>query len=244
MLEKMLAFLNERVSAGDIYVWGGSGQTTITESWIRQKEATCDHGANADRAIAAWQKRKAKNSIPFRAYDCSGLVSAALVLVGLLTKRQNCDGLWARCTKITTPRNGALLFRVNKDNVQDETHVGFYFNGYQYHAKGRGPGVVKERYDPDYWYEIGWFKGMAEDSSPDVPEPPQDDKTTVVLALGTVYVRTGNGKQFSIIGTTSKGERLEYLGTEAADPKWHRVAFRGQPGWISSNTKYTRLVER
>ena len=250
MLGKILAFLEERVASGDIYVWGGSGQTHITESWIREKESSCERGAYADRAVAAWKKRKAKNNNPFRAYDCSGFVSAALILVGLRKSRTNCDGLWARCDRLTSPKNGALLFRQNASDSEDETHVGFYFNGYQYHARGRDDGVKKERYSRSYWHKIGWYKGVAEDSLPDVPEPPQDEKNAYVLALGTVNVRSGNGTRdksgltVGIIGTTKKGERLDYLDTEAEKPKWHRVIFRGRAGWISSNPKYTRVVTK
>ena len=93
----------------------------------------------------------------FRAYDCSGYVSAALIAGGALDKRRDCDGLYAMCGDLDAPRDGALLFRVNSENANDETHVGIYFNGYQYHSKGRESGVVKERYDAGYWAKIAWM---------------------------------------------------------------------------------------
>lgn len=163
-LEKIHSFLEERVAAGDIYVWGGSGQkcSSITEAWIRQKEARNNNGAHTEEALETWANRVAAGFRNFRAYDCSGYASAALIIAQLLDGRRDCDGLWAHCAKIERPKDGALLFRVNKNDPNDETHVGFYFGGYQYHAKGRAEGVVKEKYKASYWSKIGWFKGMPE----------------------------------------------------------------------------------
>lgn len=160
-LQTILNFLETEVDNGSIYVWGGNGQSNITEAWIRSRESRNQGGANADRAVATWRRRKAAGFTKIRAWDCSGLVSGALISIGLMDGRRDCDGLWARCDRITAPVSGCLLFRVNSSNSEDETHVGFYFNGYQYHAKGRDVGVVKEKYSAKYWHKIGWFKTLA-----------------------------------------------------------------------------------
>lgn len=157
-LQTILNFLETEVDNGSIYVWGAEGQSNITERWIRSSETSTE---NANRAITLWEKNLARGCTKIRAFDCSGLVSCAMILIGLMTGRRDCDGLWSRCDRITAPVNGALLFRVNSSNSEDETHVGFYFNGYQYHAKGRDVGVVKEKYSTKYWHKIGWFKTLA-----------------------------------------------------------------------------------
>ena len=102
MLQRLWDFLKERVAAGDIYVWGGSGKlaAAITEAWIRAKEADCNGGSYADRAVKTWRKRVASGLSAFRAYDCSGLVSAGLKLLGIIVDRLNCDGLWDLCDQI------------------------------------------------------------------------------------------------------------------------------------------------
>ena len=64
-----------------------------------------------------------------------------------------------------------------------------------------------------------------------------------VVSIGTLNVRNGNGTTFTSIGKTKNGERLEYLDREAEKPNWYRVIFRGTPAWVTSKSRYTRLVE-
>jgi hypothetical protein len=161
MLDAFLKYLE--MCVGDIYVWGAAGQTDISEKWIRSREKSEEH---AQAAINLWNKRKSEGRNPIRAFDCSGYVSKALMSIGVLEGRRDCDNLYIRCTRIDTPKNGALLFRVNSSDPNDETHVGVYFNGYQYHSKGRAYGVVKEPYDPSYWKKIAWFKKLVEEPEP------------------------------------------------------------------------------
>ena len=60
-LTKILNFCEQEVDNGSIYVWAASGQkgTSVTEAWIRGKEARNNGGANADRAVRMWKKRMA-----------------------------------------------------------------------------------------------------------------------------------------------------------------------------------------
>lgn len=163
-LDQMLALCEEQVRNHSCYVWGASGElgAKVTESWIRGKEARCNGGANADRAVAAWEEQLAAGNDLFRVFDCSGFVSWVLSRVGVFSGRRDCDGLWSLSTELDAPENGALLFRVSKTNSEDETHVGLYFNGYQYHAKGRDDGVVKEKYSAKYWAKCARFKALAQ----------------------------------------------------------------------------------
>lgn len=157
IIEKIVSLLDDCLANGDIYVWGARGQDNITDGWIRSRETSVDY---ANRAIALLNKRKAEGHMNPRAFDCSGLISWLFMAVGLMTSRRDCDGIWALCTQISAPKDGALLFRVSSTNSNDETHIGFYYKGYQYHAKGRDYGVVKEKYKASYWHKIGWFKKM------------------------------------------------------------------------------------
>jgi hypothetical protein len=153
---------DECVDNDSAYVWAMEGQLgiNVTEAFIRKMEQRCDEGSNADRAVDAWRARIESGNTKFRVGDCSGAVSFILNTCGVIAGRRNCDRLWDLCNRIYEPRDGAFLFRVNKKNAEDETHVGMYFDGFQYHSKGRDAGWVREPYDPDYWHKIGWFKAL------------------------------------------------------------------------------------
>ena len=241
-LNKVLAFCEERVKARDIYVWGGSGKkaASITEAWIRKQESTNKNGEHADQAVKTWLSRVAAGLRAFRAYDCSGYVSAALMAGGALDKRRDCDGLYAMCGDLESPRNGALLFRVNPDNAEDETHVGIYFNGYQYHAKGREDGVVKERYNASYWAKIAWIETL-DASGTEVAEVEAQPGTDYVQITGAVNVRTPAGKGNKII-YIAHDEQLPCTGIDPLT-KWFAVETPNGPGFVSCDIpRYAKLV--
>lgn len=169
--------LSLQVANHSIYVWGGSGNLCkdVDEAWIRKKESRCDGGKHADDAVAAWEAVMAS---PYanvaRCFDCSGYVSYCLTKIGALDRRTDCDGLYAKCNPTKELKNGTLLFRVNSSDPNDETHVGVYFNGYQFHSKGRKYGVVREKFSKNYWYKYGWFKKLIDDQPSPEPEPTPD----------------------------------------------------------------------
>lgn len=162
LLDTILNLCDEQVKNGSLFVWASSGElgTKVSEATIRKREARSNGGAHADRAVEMWEKRLSQGNTVFRIFDCSGFVSWILSQAKVFSGRRDCDGLWSLCARLDKPTNGALLFRVNSDNSEDETHVGLYFNGYQYHAKGRDYGVVKEKYKASSWQKIGWFKAI------------------------------------------------------------------------------------
>lgn len=233
-----------------IFVWGGSGQLckNVNEAWIRKKEANNEGGKHADDAVAAW---KAVMASPYadvaRCFDCSGYVSYCLKQIGILKDRTNCDGLYAKCEPTETVENGTLLFRVNPKDPNDETHVGMYFDGKQYHAKGRADGVVAEAYKSSYWTKIAWFKALERDEpqpEPPAPEPPEPTPTPKVYIKvhGSVRVREGNGVLTKKIKTV-KNCLLPYLGQTPESPYWYMTRVDDRDGYISSNPKYTEVIE-
>ena len=158
--------LDLQVNNHSIYIWAGSGTLAknVNEAWIRAKEARVNNGKYTADAIKEWRNvMKTKYADVARCFDCSGYVSWCLIEIGALDKRRDCDGLWSKCTPLSKPENGALLFRVNASNPNDETHVGVYFDGYQYHAKGRKDGVTKEKYKASFWAKCGWYKALDRD---------------------------------------------------------------------------------
>lgn len=162
VLEKMRDICETEVENGSIYVWAAGGELGISvdSAWIQKKENRCDGGANYLRAYGMWKARKDSGNTLFRCFDCSGFVSWILTKSGVFSGRRDCDGLWSLSNKLDEPINGALLFRQSSSNANDETHVGLYFDGYAYHAKGRDTGVVKERYSAKFWHKCAYFKAL------------------------------------------------------------------------------------
>lgn len=243
-LSDFIAAIEREVANHSIYVWGGSGQLckSVNEAWIRSKESRCQSGKYADMAVAEW--RTVMNS-PYknvaRCFDCSGYVSYCLMTAHALDKRRDCDGLYDRCKRIEKPENGCLLFRVNDSNPNDETHVGVYYNGYQYHAKGRAYGVVKEKYNASYWAKISWFKALPHEGPSPEPQP-EPQYAYEIKVHGSVNVRKENGVLHKKIATV-RNCRLPYLGQATESPYWYKTIVDGQEGYITSKPKYTEIVE-
>lgn len=188
----LINILQEQVSNHSIYVWSAAGQLckNINEKWIREREARNNGGSHADDAVAAWKEvMQSPYKSVARAFDCSGYVSWCLIQLKALDKRRDCDGLYSMCTPITLsdrPKDGTFLFRVNKDDHNDETHIGVYCSGYQFHAKGRKDKVVREKFKKSYWYKAGWYKYLEEEKPSPQPEP---TPTPTPTPTGYVFTR-------------------------------------------------------
>lgn len=241
MIDALIQAAKAEVENHSIYVWGGSGQLCceVSEAWIRAKEARNENGKHADEAVKAWEAVMAS---PYRdvarVFDCSGYVSWCLIQAGVLKRRTDCDGLYARCTEVYTPEDGCLLFRVNPKKPSDETHVGLYFGGKQYHAKGRKYGVVCERYNEREWQRIAWFKALKPDPQPDPKPEPTGAKIEVVGR--SVNVRNADSKKGKILFTAHRGDEFPFI--EIAPSGWYEIETKKGVGYITSLPRYTRLI--
>lgn len=235
MIEELLKAAQREVDNHSIYVWGGSGELCkdVTEAWIRRKES----GRQPEAAVKEWEAVMAS---PYRdvarCFDCSGYVSYCLKEVGALDRRRDCDGLFARSTEIYTPDDGCLLFRTNPTNPNDETHVGIYFNGKQYHAKGRAYGVIEEPYNERYWQKLAWFKGLKKDE-PEPPEPPTEQK---VLVKGkSVWVRDADSTKGKKLFVAHRGQSFELI--DIAPSGWYHIMTTYPDAYITNKPRYTEL---
>lgn len=156
--KKALAIvLLARERIGDIYVWGASGQSDLSDAAIKKR----DDAAGAARSIKFRDKQVRYGYTDLLAHDCSGFISWLLREAGVWDTRRDCDGLWSLCTEI--PRKdlipGDLVFRVSGGNASDETHVGLYIGrGMVIHAKGRDVGVMLEGINENgggWWHKCG-----------------------------------------------------------------------------------------
>ena len=168
-----------------------------------------------------------------RCFDCSGFVSWCLNKAGAFSGRTDCDGLFARSTEIYTPEDGCLLFRTNPAKPSDETHVGIYFNGMQYEARGRKDGVVCLPYNERYWQKLAWFKALKKDE----PEPPTEQK---VLVKGkSVWVRDADSTKGKKLFVAHKGQKYELI--DIAPSGWYHILTTFPDAYITNKERYTVL---
>ena len=230
MIQELLQAAQTEVDNHSIYVWGGSGQLCceVNEAWIRKME----RNGKPNEAVAEWEEVMAS---PYRdvarCFDCSGYVSYCLMKLGILNHRADCDGLFARCQEVYTPTDGTLLFRVNPANRRDETHVGIYFNGNQYHAKGRAYGVICEPYKASYWQKLAWFRALKPD------DPPAEGKVAVVG--GSVWVRNSDSTKGQKLFVAHKGDEFPLLGY--GESGWYKIETKFPESYITNKKRYTEL---
>ncbi len=147
---------------GDLYVWGGSGMTDLSDSAIQAKD---DESA---RAIAFREKQYKYGLSGLLGHDCSGFLSWLMREAGIWDDRRDCDGLWSLCDEVS--RNeliaGDFVFRNSSTNTEDETHIGLYLGaGKVIHDKGRDAGVIVEGINQggsSYWHKCGRCKLLYE----------------------------------------------------------------------------------
>ena len=235
MLQEFLQAAETEVANHSIYVWGGSGQLCceVSEAWIRAKE----RNGQPEAAVKEWKEVMAS---PYkdvaRCFDCSGYVSYCLMKLGILNHRTDCDGLFARCQEVYTPTDGTLLFRVNPANRRDETHVGIYFNGNQYHAKGRAYGVVCEPYKASYWQKLAWFRALK----PDEPPAPPSEKKVIVVG-GSVWVRNSDSTKGKKLFVAHKGDSFPLLGYGGSG--WYKIQTKFPESYITNKARYTKIEQ-
>lgn len=147
---------------GDIYVWGGSGMTDISDAAIKERDS------EYARAVKFRDKQYKYGFTGLMGHDCSGFISWLLREAKVWNDRRDCDKLWALCKEVSRANliPGDLVFRVSSTNSDDETHIGLYCGrGIVVHAKGRDVGVVLEGINQNgtsYWHKCGRFKLLYE----------------------------------------------------------------------------------
>ena len=237
MIEELLKAAQTEVENHSIYVWGASGQlcADVTENWIRAKEK----GRQPEAAVKEWET--VMNS-PYRdvarCFDCSGYVSWCLKQCGALDTRRDCDGLFARSTEIYSPEDGCLLFRVSPTNKNDETHVGIYYKGKQYHAKGRAVGVVCEDYKESYWQKLAWFKALKHDEPSTQPEPPVYSEKVLVNGK-SVWVRDSDSTKGKKLFVAHRGQSFELI--DIAPSGWYHIMTAYPDAYITNKPRYTEI---
>ena len=248
-----ILYLEEQVANHSGYVYGAQGQhgSQITEYWIRKmeqntggKKVNGKYCSYADLAVDFWKTQCAKGYGAVMAeYDCSGLGVFWLLANDVIATDRTAHGLYGMCEVVSSPKRGYWVFRVNDEGRA--THIGYCVSDSEViHAKGRCEGVVREKVGKigSYWHKVG--KPNCMDFEPE-PTPPTPTPKKYVHPKGNVRVRVGNGTAYKQIKpTATKNDYLPYLGQADEAPNWYKVMWQGQEGYISSNSRYTEVIEK
>ena len=237
-VNNFIKLLDAQVDTG-IYVWGGNGedlcQMADPVKWISGKE---DSAKDYKRVLQLYEKRCAAGKNPIRAFDCSGLIYWALSTLGIITKDINSRGLYSKCKKIdeTDLVRGDLVF-IYDDAACKIVHVGAYVgDGYVIDARGRDVGVVRTKLSSRKFNRFGRLPGVFIDH----PEIPEGWHVLQVVG-GRVHVRAGDNKYTKKLMTALRGEIYPIVGRGASG--WWEIEYTpGETGYISDDSKYTRVV--
>lgn len=238
-LSEFNPYLTEQL--GQPYVWGGQHLKLTPQNYvsvITKRETDEQHRADA---IAYCKAKFDKGATVLYAYDCSGLGMYYLQNVTkTLPHDLNANGMKGLCDAADAPKCGYWVFRLN--DLGRATHIGYMVSdGEVIHAKGRAYGVVRERFKASYWHWVGKPRCVDFEEPEPVPEP-VPEHGYVIKVRGSVRVRDGNGVLHKKIATV-KNCRLPYLGQADETPYWYMTIVNGKQGYITSNPKYTSIVE-
>ena len=163
---------------GQPYLKGGQGLplTAATLAWLRGRYGK-DPYVGADSLVGKV------------VFDCSGLVTRALITLGLATDNRSHNPQWYRAneTKIKYEQlqPGGLCLRVKA--IGGAYHIGVYEgSGNVIHAAGRSSGVIRT-HDAKQWEEYRRVKGVAP-AAPGTP-PPATKPETYVVVKGDSWIR-------------------------------------------------------
>lgn len=222
---------------GEPYLWGGQHTklTQTTYKAIINKKETSEE--NAERVIAYCKHLFDLGATELYAYDCSGLGMYFLQNEKhIFSHDLNANRMMQNCEIVDEPKCGYWVFRLNDGKA---THIGYMVTDTEViHAKGRDKGVCRERYVKSYWHRVGKPNCIEFDN----PEPKPEPTLFQIKVKGSVRVRDGNGVLHKKIATV-KNCYLPFLGVAEEYPNWFKTSVDGQDGYITSNPKYTEIVE-
>ena len=136
------------------------------------------------------------------------------------------------------PLTGDLIYFKNASSSAVSSHVGLVIgvrDGYVYTVEGNGGDRVgRHKYALDDSYIVGYgaLKYETKEGTDYSVFSLEDDTEPgeYIVTADSLNVRTGAGTSYSILGTLSKGDKVEVL---KFNENWGRIDFGGREGWIS-----------
>ena len=240
MLSEFIEYLKQQL--GQPYLWGGQ-HTKLTPANYKTVIAKREAKEENRKLVEQYCEKKFAEGIEvLYAYDCSGLGCYWLYNLEHLYKCDvNANTMMGRCElKDDLPKKGWWVFRLDGKRA---VHIGYMVDDqHLIEAKGRKYGVVKTEFKSKDWERWGVPNVFKDEIDNPEPEPKPVYKK-MIKVKGSVRVREGNGKKFDPIPPTPKNCLLEYKGQAKEEPYWYETIWQGQYGFISSDPKYTEIVE-
>lgn len=161
---EFLKLIKAAVAACCLYLWGGQGESVLLtppEKIVKMETSA----TNAGRVLALLSEKVKKGLITAASqyFDCSGLMTYHLLKLGLIKADMTADGLMKKCSNvraISGVKDYDFVFAVNAAGKAE--HVGFYYKGDVYEARGRDYGVgVWKLANRTNFNKCGTFKWTA-----------------------------------------------------------------------------------
>lgn len=145
------------------------------------------------------------------------------------------------------PLTGDLIYFKQATSSAISTHVGLVIgvrDGYVYTIEGNaGECVGRHKYALDDTYIVGYgaLKYETKENTDYSLFSLEDDAKTggYIVTADSLNVREGIGTSYPVLGTLSKGDKVEVL---AFNENWGRIDFGGREGWISAS--YLRSADK
>ena len=196
-LNDFIAYLEQELANGSVYVLGGQGQRyPFTDQWLLLREHNSQ--SNVNRIKKTLSKRIADGYEPSQigAFDCSGLGMYFLqTLHKMLPSDLNANGMRGQCEVIdkTDLKRGDWVFVMDGGRA---THIGYVVDDKLnvIEARGRDYGVVKTKLAERNWNHYGrpkMFKAEIETPAPIMRELQKGDKGDDVKALQNALIQNG-----------------------------------------------------
>lgn len=230
-LDQFIAWLLSWVNLA-IYVWGGQGETITSTKQINRMETS---KFNVLRVIVLWIRRGRKAVC----FDCSGLLVAKLLSIGLITYDTTANGLMSRCERITKAqlKRGDWVFRVRDGKAY---HIGVVVdnNLNVVEAMGRDDGVVKRGIDQHsvkgYWTTFGRPTMLKTEIE---YVPPKTDKVlfAFINTVEDMNLRATPDPNGKIIEVCPQNTRL---GIVELSGNWGRIQNSDPAKWINTGPNW------
>ena len=155
--------------------------------------------------------------------DCSSLVRVCLAYAGIVTKDFN-----------TASERSVLLKTGKFEELTDDKYCkqcGYLKKGDILLTRTKGHSAIV----------LNDGQHVEPEPEPE-PEPGPLPLEKAIRVKGSVHVRKANSILSPAIGTAINC-KLIYLGQAEEAPYWYSTVFKGQGGFITSNPKYTELID-
>ena len=256
-VEYLLNWMTSKI--GSPYIYGGT-QKDCTPAYRRQQmsqypeysssiKSNCQvlRGNSSSCKNCKWYDNE--NNKPKKAYDCAQFVRRGAAAVGIDNVVSGATSQWKSniweekgvFSKI--PSNKLCCVFRDKGGVKQ--HVGWYYNGYAYHAQGHATGVVKtDNKQYKSWTHYAILKGLYDSNDNPIllDKDLENNLPEVIKVLYNAYVavedgstlnfRAGPSTKNDIISRIPKGAKVDVIEVSG---DWSKIIYNNEIGYVKND---------